>query len=239
MFVVYLTVFNGKDLPPFYIGSTSLFKHENGYRGSPSSKDYKSLWKLKLKYYPNLFKTFKIKSFKTREEAYNYEKYLHKKLCVISNPLYINKAIASRSFFEYNKHSQQTKNKLSMQRKGVAKSTEHKLNIGKSNKGKTRSKAQRALQSIRMKNDIASGKRKHKSPGSFQGEKNGMYGKHHTDESKLQMSLKQKANKRQRGKIITIDGVEYKSMEEAQKTLFPECTYGTARNRVLTLLYLA
>jgi len=42
-FVVYLTMYKGNKLPPWYIGSTNVDIINNGYNGSVKSKKYK-LW---------------------------------------------------------------------------------------------------------------------------------------------------------------------------------------------------
>ena len=55
MYCVYLTKYTGNKLPSYYIGSTSLKRIENGYRGSVSSKEYKNIWKSELIDNPHLF----------------------------------------------------------------------------------------------------------------------------------------------------------------------------------------
>lgn len=89
-YAVYLTIYKGNKLPPFYIGSTSVHKINNGYRGSVTSKLYKSTWKSELINNPNFFETVIIKKFKTRQEAINYEVAIQEKLDVIHNDLYTN-----------------------------------------------------------------------------------------------------------------------------------------------------
>jgi hypothetical protein len=84
----------GNKLPMFYIGSTSLFKIEKGYKGSVSSKQYKSLWKTELKNNPELFKTKVISIHTDRKSATEKENMLHRKLSVVKNVLYVNKAMA-------------------------------------------------------------------------------------------------------------------------------------------------
>ena len=89
-FCVYLTVYRGNKLPPFYIGSTSVNKIENGYRGSVSSKQYKDAWKGE----PNhLFHVYIISLHETRTEAMERESQLQSKLKANCNPLYVNRAI--------------------------------------------------------------------------------------------------------------------------------------------------
>lgn len=49
IYCTYLTTYFGNKLPMFYIGSTSVSKIKNGYRGSVSSKQYKTVWMKELK----------------------------------------------------------------------------------------------------------------------------------------------------------------------------------------------
>jgi hypothetical protein len=39
MYCVYLTIYKGNNLPPFYIGSTSIDKIDGGYHGSVMSEE--------------------------------------------------------------------------------------------------------------------------------------------------------------------------------------------------------
>lgn len=95
MFCVYLTIYKGNKLPPFYIGSTSISNIKQGYRGSVSSKIYKKIFMEEVKHNPELFVTKIIKSFNTRKRAYKFEEKIHKSFKVNSNILYINKSIAN------------------------------------------------------------------------------------------------------------------------------------------------
>jgi hypothetical protein len=94
MFCTYLTIYSGNKLPPFYVGSTSVAKINSGYRGSVSSVEYKTIWKLELKDNPELFRTIIISRHDTRKEALEKENKLHKLIGVSNNTLYINKANA-------------------------------------------------------------------------------------------------------------------------------------------------
>jgi len=93
-FCVYLTVYRGNKLPPFYIGSSSVAKISNGYRGSVSSRQFKKVWNSEIKANSDLFKTIVLKIFGTRVEATKFEQKLHLQLNVVKNPLYINLATA-------------------------------------------------------------------------------------------------------------------------------------------------
>ena len=98
IYVTYLTIYSGNKLPPFYIGSSTIEKINNGYRGSVKSKKYKSIWKQELKENPHLFKTKIISKHTNRKEALEKEDYIHRKLNVVKSPLYINMALASGCF---------------------------------------------------------------------------------------------------------------------------------------------
>jgi hypothetical protein len=98
VFCVYLTTYRGKALPPFYIGSTSIKKVENGYHGSVLSAAYKSIWKQELAKNPELFSTQILSKHTTRQEALEHELRLQKDLDVVNSRLFINKALASGCF---------------------------------------------------------------------------------------------------------------------------------------------
>ena len=94
IYCTYLTTYRGNKLPPFYIGSSTVKNVESGYRGSVTSKQYKSIWKGELKQNPELFKTKIISLHETSEEAREKELKLQKALNVVHSPLYINQAYA-------------------------------------------------------------------------------------------------------------------------------------------------
>lgn len=99
MFCVYLTVYSGNKLPPFYIGSSSVHRLNQGYRGSVSSKEYKSVWKEELMKNPSLFKTKIISLHSKRSDAMLKELDLQSKLNVVCNKLYVNKSLAVTNGF--------------------------------------------------------------------------------------------------------------------------------------------
>ncbi len=94
-FCTYLTIYRGNKLPPFYLGSGTLYRIQNeNYFGSVASTTYKKVWKEELKNNPHLFDIKILRTFKTRSEAYLSEEKLQTLLNVVKNPLYINKGIA-------------------------------------------------------------------------------------------------------------------------------------------------
>ena len=112
MFCVYLTIYKGNKLPPFYIGYSSVKKiEEEGYHGTVKSKIYKEIWDRELEK-PYLFETKIISICKTKEEAKIRETFFQRFFNVHTNPMYINRSIQGESFYrkkgEYN-HSQITK----------------------------------------------------------------------------------------------------------------------------------
>jgi hypothetical protein len=88
-------MYRGNQLPPFYIGSSSIDRLNEGYRGSVISNQYKATWNYEILNHPELFSTRIISQHSTREEAYDKELSLQKKLNVVKSPLYINLAFAN------------------------------------------------------------------------------------------------------------------------------------------------
>lgn len=94
MYCVYLTIYRGEKLPRWYIGMSSMEKVENGYRGSVSSKRYKTLWKSELATNDHLFETVIIHKDTTKEAALAYEHSLQVRLDVVKRSDFINLANA-------------------------------------------------------------------------------------------------------------------------------------------------
>jgi len=181
MYCVYLTVYTGNKLPPFYIGSTSYRNIEIGYCGSVQSNEYKKIWKLENKINRHLFHVTIVKTFDDRQEAYSYEEYLQRKLDVLNNPLYVNKVIANKTF-RLSRHSEKSKEKMSRSRKG-------KSNYwlkGKSPWNKGISRSEDTKQKIRETK---------KKNGSAVGEKNPNYGKSPSTNTRNKISLALKGKK--------------------------------------------
>lgn len=93
-YCVYLTIYKGNKLPPFYIGSTSIERVKSGYRGSVKSKKYKKIFEKEIYLNPQLFKTIIIASYYSRKKAQYKEKIFHEKLNVVKSDMYINMSIA-------------------------------------------------------------------------------------------------------------------------------------------------
>ncbi len=121
MYCTYMTHYTGDKLPPYYIGSTSINRVENGYHGSPGSKNFKSIWANELKDNPHLFKTTILNRHTTRDEAYLDEIKWQTKLNVVENDLFVNAKIQPSTFTTQGKTkilSEETKTKLSKVGKG-------------------------------------------------------------------------------------------------------------------------
>jgi hypothetical protein len=124
MFCTYLTIYSGNKLPPFYIGVKSIVAVLNGYHGSVESHDYKSIWKSELKENPQLFKTVILTEHNTFEEAKEKEEYFQTFHQAHTNPLFINRHIGHKMFFNKGGYqlSEKTKAKISASTKGKPKS---------------------------------------------------------------------------------------------------------------------
>lgn len=94
---VYLTIYSGNKLPPFYIGSSTVEKVNNGYFGSVKSLEYSAIWKEETTNNPHHFKCRIISTHPTKKAALAREEELQRKLNVIKNPLYINKSYACKN----------------------------------------------------------------------------------------------------------------------------------------------
>jgi hypothetical protein len=134
-YCTYVTCYSGNLLPPFYIGYSTIDKVNNGYRGSVSSKRYKAMWKKEIKERPDLFKTKIITIHDTSEEAKAREEDLQRKLNVIKNEMYANKAIGHHYDNTGNKCSEETKKVLRTKRKALMESGWIHPNKGKKNPG--------------------------------------------------------------------------------------------------------
>lgn len=130
-YCVYLTVYSGNKLPPFYIGSSDEEKINSGYRGSVQSKKYKKIWEEELRNNQSAFKTIIICYCDSRENCLSRELELQKKLNVVKSTLYINESFAQPNGFHGMNNS--GKNHPSF---GLKQSKETKDKISKANSGK-------------------------------------------------------------------------------------------------------
>ncbi len=94
MYVCYLVKYSGDKLPPYYIGSTSLKKIKNGYRGSVVSKRYSEIFKSEIKNNFNLFDYEILSEHVTREEALEEELRIQQELNVVKSNDYFNQSYA-------------------------------------------------------------------------------------------------------------------------------------------------
>ena len=101
IYCVYLTIYIGSKLPPFYIGSSSTKKIEKGYHGSVSSAEYKDIWRSEIKENPHLFKTFIIPGTLTPDkmEVVNIERLWQEAFNVVKDYDFCNKSFAKKGFF--------------------------------------------------------------------------------------------------------------------------------------------
>jgi len=145
-FCTYLTIYSGSKLPPFYIGSTTIDRILiKGYKGSVSSEEYHLIWKSELKNNPQMFKTKILTMHATRKDAFIKERFFQKSLQVVKSPLYINKTYAGDKFhMSGEKHSPETKIKMSLSQTGRKHSEETKQQISAKHKGKKFSEESKA-----------------------------------------------------------------------------------------------
>ena len=94
MYCIYLTIYHGNKLPPFYIGYSTVKKVKNGYRGTICSKLYKDVYRQELENNPHLFKTFVISKCETQADALKRESFFQRHFQVHTNPMYMNMAIS-------------------------------------------------------------------------------------------------------------------------------------------------
>lgn len=101
IYCIYLTVYLGDKLPPFYIGSTSIEKINKGYHGSVTSAKYKDIWKEEIKTSRHLFKTFIIPTapiFDQRAKL-DLEARWQRAFDVVRSELFVNKCLATHNLF--------------------------------------------------------------------------------------------------------------------------------------------
>jgi hypothetical protein len=143
-YVVYHTTYFGDKFPANYIGSTSIDKIQQGYKGSVSSKEYKSVWQSELKTNPHLFSIEIISYHDTRSDATYKELQIQKLFNIVKNPLFVNKSYAQPNGFFGMRNSGTTASmygKTSWNKdkspwnKGKSLTKEHKIKLSEANKG--------------------------------------------------------------------------------------------------------
>jgi hypothetical protein len=172
-----MTHYTGDKLPPYYIGSTSVKKVENGYHGTVKSKKFGAIWTNELKDNPHLFKTNILNRHSTREEAYLDEQKWQTKLNVVESDLFVNLKVQPLSFTVHGQtktHSEETKAKMSISHKGIKPwnigqtiSEDHKAKISKAGKGKSHSEETKAKMSKSLKGKTHSEETKAKISASL------------------------------------------------------------------------
>lgn len=145
MYCVYLTVYKGNKLPPFYIGSSSTRKVLNGYHGSVQSRHFKKLWKTEIEQNPKLFKTTIIFTSDNRKLCYEKEELIQRNLNVIHNPLYINMCYANKNF---DSTSLEVRLAISKSKKGVSLTSDQRKNLFKTRDSDKRGKYARSERTI-------------------------------------------------------------------------------------------
>lgn len=99
IYCTYVTTYTGNKLPPFYIGSTSLAKISEGYKGSVRSKKWKTIYKEELKNFPEKFRIEVLKTFQDRTKALEYELELHIANDVVRSKWFFNESLATVNGF--------------------------------------------------------------------------------------------------------------------------------------------
>jgi hypothetical protein len=94
-FVVYLIIYNGDKLPPYYIGSTNTKKIKEGYLGSICSKKWKEIYKSEILNNKHLFNIKILSNHDNRYDALCEEYRTQKELNVVNSEYYFNESFAS------------------------------------------------------------------------------------------------------------------------------------------------
>jgi hypothetical protein len=119
-YCVYITHYHGNKLPvkndlgiipKNYIGSSSIQRIQDGYKGSVMSKKYKFIWESELKSNLELFSIEIIAQYSTRREALWKELKLQEMFNVVKNPLFVNMSYARPyGYFGADKHKENNPN---------------------------------------------------------------------------------------------------------------------------------
>ncbi len=98
MYCVYLVSYKGSNHPPYYIGSTSIEKIQNGYLGSPKSIKWINILKEEMKN-KDLYEVSILQTTKTRKKAIDIELKIQKHFEVVKSDLFWNESYASPNGF--------------------------------------------------------------------------------------------------------------------------------------------
>lgn len=99
-YCVYLTVYQGSKLPPFYIGYTTVANIRRGYNGSVSSNRYSKSFHTERKVNSQLFSTHILETFETEADAKQAETELQLYYKADKDDRFMNDVIHDRKRFE-------------------------------------------------------------------------------------------------------------------------------------------
>jgi hypothetical protein len=134
---VYLITYSGGKLPHKfkkstispnkYIGSGSVEKIFDGYRGSVSSKKYKKIWKQELDEHPYLFHLEFLSFHDDRKDAFEEETRVQREIGVVRSEEYVNLTIG-KSLPIRTHQTTETRNKISItKKKNMCEETKQKI----------------------------------------------------------------------------------------------------------------
>lgn len=184
MFCVYVTFYSGERLPPFYVGSSSVKRVQNGYHGTVKSKRFGSIWREELKINPSAFDTLIIATFDTRLEATEEELRVQRRLRVVEDQRFINEAYATVNGF------------YTMEKNG-----ERNPMFGRKHTDETK-----AILSAQAHTRDMSGER---NPMFGKPGPKSMLNRRHTDEARVKMSQKQQARLDQNNHWLGVKGKDH------------------------------
>ncbi len=228
-FVVYLTTYLGNKMPMFYIGY-SYNVIERKYYGTPTSKQFKCIWKSELKNNPQLFKIKILREFGNDIKlAKKYETYIQSFLNVHKNSLYINRCIQHENYYSIpctdeikERLSKLYKNKTYVQIYGSERAEIERLKRAIGNIGKKRTKEQIDKMIIGKSGFKHSNETKKKLSEINIYKNIGFFtGKTHTDESRKKISLihKNRIKSDEERKKLSIANTGKKLSDETKKKI--------------------
>ncbi|AKE44688.1 HNH endonuclease [Sinorhizobium phage phiM9] len=118
---VYVIIYLGDKMPPFYAGFTRVSNMIDGYHGSVSSEEWEEIWRSEINQHPQLFRRKIIRTFSTKKEASDFEIEFLTHFDARRSHLFVNKTNGAKNFcgnIEGNKHSEETKIKISEGNRG-------------------------------------------------------------------------------------------------------------------------